>query len=54
MDERPSYLSKEGFQNKFVMNVIQRLTSPIDKTKYRYYSSNLLTGNQYQSWATAT
>lgn len=45
MDERPSYLSKEGFQNKFVMNVIERLTSPIDKTKYRYYASNLLAGN---------
>lgn len=36
------------------MNVVKRLTSPVDKTKYRYYSANLLTGNQYQTWAAAT
>ena len=44
--EGQEHLTKNGIQARFIKNIIDRVTKPIDQKKYSYLTSNLLEYNK--------
>ena len=41
------YLHSSGPQHKFVRNIVERLTEPLDHSEYNYFSGNLNADNDF-------